>query len=81
MTFSERELREGVALVTCPECDGEGRLEYEIAVPDFGAYRGGELQGKIMDCEMCEGCGEVEVEITEEELQIIVQLENSGSIH
>lgn len=48
--------------IECPECGGEGRCEYEVAVPDPMAWRGGELQGRIMECQMCEGSGEVEIE-------------------
>ena len=72
MTFSEKELLDGVAIIVCPECDGDGQLEYEVGEADFGAPRGGELS---------EGAGEIEVEIDEDEMQIIVQLENTGSIH
>lgn len=81
MTFSERELLDGIAIVTCPECDGDGQLEYEVAEADWGAPKGGELVGKMMTCELCEGSGEIEVEIDEQEMQIIVQLEKTGSIH
>lgn len=82
MTSSDKESR---IWVECPDCGGEGRCEYEIAVPDWGAPRGGELQGKIMECETCGGSGDVllviEEEEDEEELRIIVQLERAGSIH
>ncbi len=81
MTFSEKELLDGVAIIVCPECDGDGQLEYEVGEADFGAPRGGELVAKLMTCELCEGAGEIEVEIDEDEMQIIVQLENTGSIH
>ena len=81
MTFSERELLDGVAIIVCPDCDGDGQVEYEVGEADWGAPRGGELVGRVMTCELCEGSGELEVEIEEDEMQIIVQLENTGSIH
>jgi hypothetical protein len=43
--------------------------------------RGGYLAGKMMQCQLCEGYGEITVEEEDDELDIIVQLENSGSIH
>jgi C4-type Zn-finger protein len=82
MTSSDKEYREWIE---CPECGGEGRCEYTVAVPDFGAPRGGELQGRMMDCATCGGSGDVlmviEQEEDEEELLITVQLERAGSIH
>lgn len=49
-----------MAYIVCPECNGDGRCEYEVAVPDPMAWRGGELRGVMMDCELCGGSGEVE---------------------
>ena len=46
--------------ITCPECGGEGQCEYEVAVPAPMAWRGGELEGRIMECELCGGSGEIE---------------------
>ena len=80
MTFLGKEFRKWIE---CPECEGTGRCEYTVAVPDFGSPRGGELQGKVMECEVCDGIGELELdydEDDEEEMLIIVQLENAGSI-
>ena len=65
--------------IECPECGGEGRCEYEVAVVDY--EHGGYLAGKMMECQLCEGYGEITVEEEEDELDIIVQLENTGSIH
>jgi len=66
------------AEIECPECEGEGELEYEVAVVDYD--HGGYLAGKFMDCERCGGNGYLVVD-EEDELQIIVQLDNTGSIH
>lgn len=46
----------------CPECLGDGTVEAEIGVPDFGAPLGGELKLVIVECENCNGTGEVESE-------------------
>ena len=43
----------------CPECSGTGRVECEVAVADFGAWRGGELRLVSVDCENCDGTGSV----------------------
>lgn len=47
---------------TCPECGGEGECEYEVPAPDPMAWRGGELVGRVMTCEKCDGTGEIEDE-------------------
>jgi len=44
----------------CPECAGDGRVEYERAVVDY--QNGGYLEGYLDDCETCEGCGEIEID-------------------
>lgn len=59
--------KDGKMWIECPECGGEGRCEYEVAVPDPMAWRGGELQGRIMECEMCSGSGEIEIEDEDED--------------
>ena len=41
----------------CNECGGEGHVEYERSVVDWGS--GGYLEGYMDDCEKCEGTGEV----------------------
>ena len=48
--------------IECPECGGRGNCEYEEGVPDPMAWRGGELQSRIVRCEVCDGWGEVEVD-------------------
>jgi DnaJ-class molecular chaperone len=42
----------------CPECEGDGKIEYEVPKPDY--RYGGELVGEVRDCETCEGRGEIE---------------------
>lgn len=44
----------------CPDCGGEGQCEYEVAQPDY--RYGGELVGRWMDCETCQGFGYIESE-------------------
>tara|TARA_R100001510_G_C7455520_1_gene78430 strand:- start:255 stop:425 length:171 start_codon:yes stop_codon:yes gene_type:complete len=51
---------------TCPECGGEGECEYEVAVSAPMAWTGGWLEGRIMECQLCEGSGEVDDEYDEE---------------
>lgn len=51
---------------TCPECGGKGECEYEVAVSAPMAWNGGWLEGRIMECQLCEGIGEVDDEYDEE---------------
>jgi len=51
----------------CPECFGDGVVEGEIGVPDYGAPLGGELKTVIVECERCCGRGEVEDDEDEDE--------------
>ena len=44
----------------CPECGGRGVAVYEVGVAAPMAWRGGELEGRIMECELCHGSGEIE---------------------
>ena len=44
----------------CPECEGEGLVEYEVGVPDFSAYFGGEIETRVGECGNCQGSGRVE---------------------
>lgn len=48
----------------CPECGGEGQCEYEVAVPAPMDWRGGWLEDRLMECELCGGSGEIEDEGT-----------------
>lgn len=45
--------------ITCPECEGEGRCEYEHAINNPMLPRGGYLIGTIELCDTCEGWGEI----------------------
>jgi DnaJ-class molecular chaperone len=47
-----------IGLKTCPECSGNGQLEYEVPVVDY--VNGGYLDTEWGDCENCGGTGEVE---------------------
>ena len=46
--------------VKCPECGGESQYEAEVAVVDYN--NGGYLKGVMVDCEFCDGDGEVHEE-------------------
>ena len=46
--------------VDCPECDGQGRCEYEEAVIDWD--HGGYLKGVVKTCQKCFGIGVIEAE-------------------
>lgn len=46
----------------CPECGGEGRLEYERGVVDW--EHGGYLEGYMDDCFKCDGSGEVKIDFS-----------------
>jgi hypothetical protein len=45
---------------TCPECGGEGKCEYEVSVPSPMSWRGGWLEDRLLECELCGGSGELE---------------------
>jgi DnaJ-class molecular chaperone len=51
--------------IDCPECGGEGRVEYEFNVIDH--IRGGEVVGLVRECRMCEGSGVIYVEPADDE--------------
>ena len=50
----------GKSNMKCPECGGEGECEYEVEVSAPMAWSGGWLEGRIMECQLCEGTGEVD---------------------
>ena len=50
------------AMIPCPECDGEGRCEYEHEVPMSNSNPYGYLEAYWADCENCHGSGEIERE-------------------
>lgn len=45
---------------SCPECGGEGMVEYERPVIDY--VNGGYLEGYIDTCDTCQGDGEIELD-------------------
>jgi DnaJ-class molecular chaperone len=47
---------------TCPECDGEGDLEYERAVPMSNSNPHGYYEDYWAECENCGGNGQIEPE-------------------
>ena len=51
----------------CPECGGEGQCEYEVPVPAPMSWRGGWVEDRLMECELCGGSGEIEGEETDEQ--------------
>ena len=46
----------------CPDCDGDGEFEVEIARPHNSTRDIGFYDVKKVKCETCDGNGEVEVE-------------------
>ena len=52
-------------MTTCPECGGKGVAWYEVAVAAPGDWYGGYLDEKQMECQLCEGHGEVDHETAE----------------
>lgn len=46
--------------VECPECLGDGRVEYDFNVID--QFRGGEIVSRVLTCRMCDGSGVIYVE-------------------
>ena len=44
---------------SCPECGGEGEVEYEVAVPMSNSNPYGDLESKWCECENCHGSGRV----------------------
>tara|TARA_B110000977_G_scaffold196368_1_gene276594 strand:- start:754 stop:969 length:216 start_codon:yes stop_codon:yes gene_type:complete len=53
-------------IIDCPECDGDGRVEVEFAVPHGFNRDVGYLDTRMEDCENCSGSGEVELENEDE---------------
>lgn len=46
--------------IECPECKGEGRCEYERAVPMSNSNPYGYLEDYWAECDNCSGMGEIE---------------------
>lgn len=53
-------------MITCPECDGLGRAEYEVGRPHAGGFNCGFLEDEWRTCQTCDGAGDVEVDDEEE---------------
>jgi DnaJ-class molecular chaperone len=54
-------------MVECPQCEGWGRCEYERAVPASFSNSYGYLEDFWDDCEVCDGLGQIEEELEEED--------------
>ena len=48
--------------VECPECEGCGEAEYEVAVHASNSNPYGYLTTRLDVCDLCAGRGEIEVE-------------------
>jgi len=53
--------------IDCPECDGEGRCEYERAVPMSNSNPYGYLEDYWADCENCGGTGIIEDDLDDDD--------------
>lgn len=53
---------------TCPECLGDGYLEYEYASPMSNSTPYGDYYSKFEACWNCKGSGEVEYDEEEDSL-------------
>lgn len=59
------DLRES-AMTSCPDCDGDGHVEVEYAVPHNFNRDVGYLDTRMEECETCSGYGEIEREDEDE---------------
>ena len=55
-----------MGVVVCPDCEGNGRVEVEYAVPHNFNRDVGYLDTRMEDCETCSGYGEIEREDEDE---------------
>jgi DnaJ-class molecular chaperone len=53
-------------MIDCPECGGEGTVEYEVAVPMSFSNGHGFLEIGLFDCENCHGTGQIEADWEDE---------------
>lgn len=53
--------------IDCPECDGEGRCEYERAVPMSNSNPYGYLEGYWANCDNCGGTGIIEADLDDDD--------------
>lgn len=49
-----------MGVIVCPDCDGEGRVEYERPRPHNFHRDIGYIDTVMDDCETCSGYGELE---------------------
>ena len=47
-------------MIPCPDCDGEGRVEYDLPRPHGFGRDVGYIDTVMDDCETCSGHGEIE---------------------
>ena len=51
-----------MGVIVCPDCDGEGRVEYDLPRPHNLHRDIGYIDTVMDDCETCSGYGELEVD-------------------
>ena len=54
------------AMVSCPDCDGDGVVAVEVPMPHSPSRDVGYLDTRMEDCETCSGYGEIEREDEDE---------------
>ena len=47
------------SMAECPECEGEGQMEYEVTYYGGGPGAYSPFRDVLMACQTCEGIGEV----------------------
>jgi DnaJ-class molecular chaperone len=78
--ISLNSIMELVNVIDCPECGGTGRALYEV-VRDRTPWERGGIQDVWMDCETCNGSGEVcELFVEGEEEQFLFSM-HEPSVH
>lgn len=51
----------------CPECEGRGEVEYEVAIRMSFSQPHGFLDTRWCECERCMGSGEIVVEVDDDD--------------
>ena len=54
------ELQETPIMTPCPDCFGEGYIEYDVPRPHAGGFNEGYIDTATEVCETCSGDGEIE---------------------
>jgi len=54
------ELQETPIMTPCPDCFGEGTIEYDVPRPHAGGFNEGYIDTATEVCETCSGDGEME---------------------